>query len=136
MEDNLGYDAPASYGLDTVALGFSNATGGPTLQGQVIAALQTSLYDTGLFGLGNQPTNFTASNDPNNLTDTVPYTSFLSTMKSKNVIPSLSWAYTAGAIYSKYVSTGWLRNTFNPILQSFFTRVCSTSPTAAYIHEW
>ena len=101
IETNLGYDAPASYGLDTVALGLSNATGGPRLQGQVIAGLQSYLFYTGLFGLGNQPSNFTASNDPNNLTDTIPYRSFLTTMRDQKIIPSLSWAYTAGAHYSE-----------------------------------
>ncbi len=101
VEDNLGYEAPATYGLDTVALGVSNATGGPILQSQVVAGLESYLYYTGLFGLGNQPSNFTNSNDPNNLTDTIPYTSFLTTMKLQNLIPSLSWAYTAGATYSE-----------------------------------
>ena len=103
VETNLGYDAPANYALDTVALGFSNATGGPTLQRQVVAGMETYLYYTGLFGLGNQPSNFTASNDASNLTGTVPYTSFLKTMKDQNLIPSLSWAYNAGAFYSKSI---------------------------------
>lgn len=101
IEANLGYSDPGSYGLDTVALGFNNASGGPTLQGQVVAGLATYDYYTGLFGLNDQPANFTASNDINNLTDTTPHPSFLSTLKSQNLIPSLSWAYTAGAIYRK-----------------------------------
>ena len=101
VENNLGYEAAASYGFDTVALGLSNATGGPTLQRQVVAALQDYSYYTGLFGLGNQPVNVTGSNDLDNLTGTTPYTSFLTTMKNENLIPSLSWAYTAGAFYSE-----------------------------------
>ena len=101
IELNLGYDFDGTYGLDTVALGFSNNSGGPTLQDQVVAGLETYDYYTGLFGLGDQPSNFTASNDRNNLTDTTPYPSFLTTMKNQNLIPSLSWAYTAGAIYRK-----------------------------------
>lgn len=99
LELNLGYNDPATYGLDTVALGLSNATRGPILQGQVVAGLESYDFYTGLFGLGDQPTNFTASHDQSNLTGTVPHSSFLTTMKSENLIPSLSWAYTAGANY-------------------------------------
>lgn len=101
LEENLGYDGPASYGLDTVALGVSNDTGGPSLPGQVVATLETYLFHTGLFGLGHQPTNFTASQDSSNLTSTVHYQSFLTTLKNQSLIPSLSWAYTAGAVYSE-----------------------------------
>ena len=118
LDVNLGYDAPASYGLDTVALGLSNATGGPTLRGQVVASLETYNFYTGLFGLGNQPSNFTASNDPRNFTDTTPYTSFLTTMKNQSLIPSLSWAYTAGAKYSESTSIHEFRMTYLAILQS------------------
>ena len=105
VETNLGYDAPASYGLDTVALGLSDSPDGPSLKGQVIASMQSYLFYNGLFGLKNQPSNFTASNDSNNLTDTVPHRSFLTTMRDQKMIPSLSWAYTAGAQYSEYIST-------------------------------
>ena len=104
---NLGYDASASYGLDIVALGLSKATGGPTLQSQVVAGLNNNLFYTGFFGLSNQPSNFTASSDSSNLTGTIPYTSFLATMKSQNLIPSLSWAYTAGARYGECISADW-----------------------------
>ena len=103
IELNLGYNDPATYGLDTVALGLSNATGGPSLQGQVVAGVETYDYYTGLFGLGNQPVNFTGSTDLKNLTDTTPHPSFLTTMKSQKLIPSLSWAYTAGAIYRECI---------------------------------
>ena len=102
LEANLGYNDPGSYGLDTVALGMSNASGGPTLQDQVVAGLVTYDFYTGLFGLGDQPVNLTASQDYRNLSDTVPRPSFLTTMKTQNLIPSLSWAYTAGAIYRGY----------------------------------
>ena len=118
LETNLGYDAPASYGLDTVALGVSNDTGGPDLPGQVVGSLVTHLFYTGLFGLRDQPTNFTASQDSNNLTDTVPYPSFLSTLRNQSLIPSLSWAYTAGAAYSEYTFTSLTRNTCHFVLQS------------------
>ena len=130
IEANLGYDTVASYGLDTVALGFSNDTGGPTLQGQVVGGLEPYLFYTGVFGLKNQPTNFTASNDQFNLTNTKPYSSFLTTMRNQNLIPSLSWAYTAGAMYSKYVSTHLPRSTAAAFARSFFA-----SPTITFVHE-
>ena len=94
LEENLGAGADAAaYGFDTVALGLSPAIGGPSMQSQTVAGLATYDYYLGMFGLGQQPTNFT------NLTESHP--SFLATLKNKNLIPSLSWSYTAGAPYRK-----------------------------------
>ena len=94
FEHNLGTpNDTATYGLDTVSLGFAKATGGPSLDSQVVSTFATDTYYTGMFGLGHQGTNFT------NLTNT--HTGYLTTMKEKNLIPSLSWAYTAGAKYRK-----------------------------------
>ena len=95
---NLGYDGPASYGLDTITLRSSNLTGGPTLKAQVVAGWETHLFYIGMFGLGIQPNNFSASS-PSNTTNTFIYQSFLGSLKASNLIPSLSWAYTAGAPY-------------------------------------
>ena len=95
LEADVGYDALiATYGEDTVALGFTNSNGGPKIDSQIVANIETDYYYMGIFGLGNQGTNFT------NFTD--PHPSFLAAMKAKNLIPSLSWAYTAGAPYRKY----------------------------------
>ncbi len=91
--DLRGNDLTATYGTDTVALGFTNATGEPVLQSQLVAGFETPQYYTGLFGLGHQPTNLTTFTDS--------YQSFLTILKATNLIPSLSWAYTAGAKYSK-----------------------------------
>jgi len=93
LEHNLGYDETATYGLDTVALGFTNATGGAGLGSQVVSGLATDDYYTGMFGLGQQPTNFTDLHNP--------HPSFLTSLKNASLIPSLSWAYTAGAPYSE-----------------------------------
>ena len=117
IEANLDYNDPGSYGLDTVGLGYSNATALPTLQSQVVAGLETYDYYTGLFGLGDQPTNLTASNDSENLTGTIPHPSFLTTLKSQNLIPSLSWAYTAGAHYRESIPESRIRSTCKPMLQ-------------------
>ena len=92
LNANFGYgDLSALYGLDTLTLGFSDSIGGPTLDSQIVTALAPEYYYIGLFGLNHQPTNLTNFKDP--------HTSFLKTMKTKNLIPSLSWAYTAGAPY-------------------------------------
>ena len=61
------------------------------VEDQVIAVLATKDYEVGLLGVTNQPTNFTAFDDPR--------PSFLSTLKTQNKIPSLSYAYSAGAQY-------------------------------------
>ena len=95
LELNLGYDDTAPYGLDTVALGFDTSIGGPTLDSQVISALATDDYYLGVFGLGHQGTNIS------NFTE--PHPSFLTAMHNESLIPSLSWAYTAGAPYSESI---------------------------------
>ena len=91
---NLGYSDNATYGLDTLALGLSNANGSPQIDSQVVAAFATDDYYIGLFGLGHQGVNFSEYSTPN--------ATFLTTLKEQNIIPSLSWGYTAGAIYREY----------------------------------
>ena len=93
LEMNLGLNDSAAYGLDTVALGISEAIGGPTLNDRMVAAFATDDYYVGMFGLNNQPINRT------NLTN--PYPSLLETLRTEKLIPSLSWSYTAGARYRK-----------------------------------
>jgi len=93
LELNLGLNDTADYGLDTVALGLSNATGGPYLDSRVVAAYANNDYYIGMFGLNQQPTNFSTFSNS--------HPSFLTTLKSEKLIPSLSWAYTAGARYRK-----------------------------------
>ncbi|KAL8702993.1 MAG: hypothetical protein Q9201_003830 [Fulgogasparrea decipioides] len=90
LELNLYPSDNATYGLDTVALDFHS---GPALQHQVIGAISGSEYVLGTFGLGQQPTNLTNFSDP--------HPSFLTSLHDKNMIPSLSWSYTAGARYRK-----------------------------------
>lgn len=87
------YDVPATFGLDTVSLVAGNATTGLTLQSQVVGAIAANTFYNGVFGLNHQPSNFTTLNNPQ--------PSFLSSLKSQNLIPSLSWGYTAGASYRR-----------------------------------
>ena len=101
MELNLGYDDPATYGLDTVALGDGTFTGAPTLNAQIVAGLETYDFYTGMFGLGNGSASFMTSRNSSNLNGSLTYPTFLETLKASSMIPSLSWAYTAGAPYRK-----------------------------------
>ena len=96
LELNLGYDETAPFGLDTVALGFNNSTDGPTIDSQVISTLGIdSYYYLGVFGLSPNATTF------ENYTN--PRSSFLTAMHNRSLIPSLSWAYTAGAPYRESI---------------------------------
>ncbi|KAL8767209.1 MAG: hypothetical protein Q9209_006214 [Squamulea sp. 1 TL-2023] len=91
LELNLYPSDNATFGLDTVALGSTDDNGGPSLDGQVVAAISGYEYVLGTFGLGQQPTNLT------NFTN--PHPSFLTNLYNRDLIPSLSWSYTAGAPY-------------------------------------
>jgi Eukaryotic aspartyl protease len=92
LEDNLGYNSSGDYGFDEVGLGFQESDG-PKLSKQVVASVADKNVFLGEFGIGPNSINFTDSNDH------IP--SFFTTLKANNSIPSLSWAYTAGAHYSK-----------------------------------
>ena len=95
LEANLGYNQSESglYGLDTISLGIDNATNLPSLNEQLVAGFATYDYPMGMFGLGQQPTNLSVYDDG--------YPSYLKVMKSRGLIPSESWGYTAGAPYRK-----------------------------------
>ena len=88
MEQNLGLDDSANgdYGFDSVGLG--NTPTGPTLPHQVVAGIATNAFWLGYLGLGPKPVNFSTS---------IP--SFMKTLADQNMIPSLSYGYTAGAKY-------------------------------------
>ncbi|KAG8531122.1 uncharacterized protein KY384_004479 [Bacidia gigantensis] len=92
---NLGYggnENNGTYGFDTVVL--KGAAGdNVTMDHQVIAATGTHDFYLGVLGLNPQTVNFTNSDDSSS--------SLLSSLKEKDMIPSLSWGYTAGAPYQK-----------------------------------
>ncbi|CAG8952318.1 hypothetical protein HYFRA_00001063, partial [Hymenoscyphus fraxineus] len=129
FEANLGYKANAEYGLETVGLSHvSGDENGPTLANQTIAGIATaSPFYVGIFGLGTQPVNYT---DLGNFS--AP--SYFSSLKAQNLIPSLSWSYTAGAkyqlkggqfsqlIFGGYDSSRFTRNTANFTLSPDSTR--------------
>lgn len=90
LEENLGYTGNGLFGFDTVALGWQGSNG-PSLDQQIVAGIATPDFYLGTFGLDPRPTNFTNFNNP------VP--SYMSNLKKQNMIPSLSWGYTAGNQY-------------------------------------
>lgn len=90
LEENLGYTGNGLFGYDTVSLGWQGSNG-PSLDRQIVAGIATPEFYMGVFGLDPRPTNFSNYNHP------VP--SYMSNLKSQNLIPSLSWAYTAGNQY-------------------------------------
>lgn len=117
FEANLGYDnVLAEFGLDAVGLGLSAALG-PSLESQVVGGITADEYWYGQLGLSVQPTNFTnfASPQP----------SFFQSLYDKNLIPSLSWAYTAGAkyrnkgVFGSLVFGGYDTSRFSPSSLSF-----------------
>lgn len=89
-ESKLGFSGNAYYGFDTVTLGLTGSEL-PTLESQVIAGYATNDFWLGSLGLSPLPFNFTNLNDP------LP--SLMGTLRNQSIIPSSSWAYTAGASY-------------------------------------
>jgi hypothetical protein len=82
-EDNRGL-----YGQDTVIL-----SDGDKLPQQLVAGISTADFWFGVLGLGSQPSSFSV--------ESTNITSFLTSMKNKNLAPSLSYGYTAGAAYGR-----------------------------------
>ncbi|KAF9736913.1 hypothetical protein PMIN06_010682 [Paraphaeosphaeria minitans] len=92
VEENLDYDVFGDFGFDTVTLGWQGSNG-PSVEHSVVAGIaDTTLTWLGVLGLNPRPTNF--STFPNS-----PQPSLVQLLKTQNSIPSLSWAYTAGAPY-------------------------------------
>lgn len=95
-ENNLGStysgnEENGTYGYDTLSIHGKGAN--VSVNHQVIAAIETKTYFVGNLGLSPQPINFTDSSDPS--------PSLLQSLKNENLIPSLSYGYTAGASYRR-----------------------------------
>lgn len=89
-EENLGSKSNARYGNDTVGLGIQGS-GGPSLPNQIVAAYSTDDFYLGFFGVNPDSTNFTQQEQGK--------ASYMTTLKNQNLIPSLSFGYTAGNKY-------------------------------------
>ena len=89
-EQNLGINAQAVFGNDTVTLGIQGS-GGPTLQDQIVAAYTDTNIYLGMFGVNPTSTNFSATDENRE--------SYLKSLKTNHMIPSVSFSYTAGNKY-------------------------------------
>ncbi|TVY41648.1 hypothetical protein LOCC1_G005889 [Lachnellula occidentalis] len=87
IDTNLGYSGNGVYGYDNVSLGDSL----PALGDQIVGGITTKNFFLGLLGVNPAATTFPYMTSP------VP--SYLSGLKAQNLIPSLSYAYTAGNQY-------------------------------------
>lgn len=91
LESNLGFIGNnGQFGYDMVRLGWQGG-GGPSLDEQILAEIATKQFFLGVFGLNPRPTNFSNFSDPS--------PSYMSNLKEKSLIPSLSWSYSAGNQY-------------------------------------
>lgn len=90
LEANLNYTGNGMYGFDSVG---AMVDGGLELTDMVVAGIATKDFFLGSFGLGPRPANFSNFEHPQ--------PSFIKTLKDQSKIPSLSYAYTAGASYSE-----------------------------------
>lgn len=90
LDSDLGYTGKGRYGFDDLTLGYIGG-GGPTIKNQTLAAIATKSFFMGLLGLTPRPSNFSSFNNP------IP--SFMQNLQNQSMIPTLSWAYTAGNQY-------------------------------------
>ena len=95
LEAKLGYADDALYGTDNVGLMVQNS-GGPTLQNQTVGTVRQMPFFVGFFGLSPKASNFTDFDHPRR--------SYITTLRDEQRIPSLSYAYHAGASYGKLLS--------------------------------
>lgn len=88
-ESFLGITSDGKYGLDAVGLGVEAATGLTSSQ-NIVAGVSTEPFYLGQVGL-----------KPSNTTNVNGTASFMAQLKNENLVPSLSYGYTAGALYCK-----------------------------------
>jgi Eukaryotic aspartyl protease len=89
-EEYLGINPSAEFGFDTVVVGYAGS--GVGLSNTTAAWFLDNDFAVGMFGLSYRPTNFSLS--PWDMTP-----SYLTQLYDQKIIPTLSYAYTAGAHY-------------------------------------
>ncbi|KAL8892994.1 MAG: hypothetical protein Q9192_005521, partial [Flavoplaca navasiana] len=98
-ELNLGYTGNGNFGLDTITLGYPGS-GGFTVEDQLLASIATQDFYIAMLGIAPRPTNLTKPDQKPLLFATEDaYPSLLSNLKRESKVPSISYAYTAGAKY-------------------------------------
>ncbi|KAL8775492.1 MAG: hypothetical protein Q9194_003711 [Teloschistes cf. exilis] len=116
-ERNLGIFANGLFGNDTIGLGIQGS-GGPTLQNQILATIGTEDFYVGMFAVNPKRTNYTGVTEQGQA-------SYMTSLKEQNLIPSVSFGYTAGAPYrlkkvlGNLVLGGYDQSRFTPNNMSF-----------------
>ncbi|MCJ1393318.1 hypothetical protein MMC18_006190 [Xylographa bjoerkii] len=90
IEENLDIVGAGIFGNDTISLG-APGSGGPILQNQIIGGIAAEQFWLGMLGVNPKPTNFT------NFTS--EQSSYMVSLKEQDIIPSVSFGYTAGNQY-------------------------------------
>lgn len=90
IERNHNIAVNALYGNDSIALSYPGS-GAPSLDKQLVGGIASNDIYMGMIGLNPASTNFTDFNNP--------IESYMSSLKSQNKIPSLSYGYTSGNQY-------------------------------------
>lgn len=98
-EKPLGYEGNGRFGYDDVRLS-PDASSPALATHQVIEGIATKDFYAGTIGLSGNAVNITSFQ---NTTD-----SFLTSLKTKNTIPSISWGYTAGVSTAEPAAFGSL----------------------------
>jgi hypothetical protein len=93
-EDNFdNYTGNGLYGYDVLGINGGNSSGGLSLPNQLVASIATKSFFNGMFGLGAQPVSLSSAASS--------ISGFMVNLFNNRQIPSLSYGYTAGAIYRK-----------------------------------
>ncbi|KAF2165181.1 hypothetical protein M409DRAFT_67450 [Zasmidium cellare ATCC 36951] len=89
-EAGLGLSGNGSYGYDTVTFGLPGSDL-PTLHDQLVVGIWTDDFFLGSLGLSPYTLNLSSFNGPQE--------SLMGALVNQSLLPSNSWAYTAGAVY-------------------------------------
>lgn len=91
LEADLGYTGNGQYGYDTIRLGSSQDESALGMDHQVVATIADKSFYMGLIGVSPTSSSFNSISQP--------VKSLFDQLKQNNSIPSISYAYTAGAPY-------------------------------------
>ncbi|KAH7075685.1 aspartic peptidase domain-containing protein [Paraphoma chrysanthemicola] len=126
LEQTLNYTAAGLFGFDKVALGPAAESGSLSLDRQVVAGVAELDYWMGLLPLGQADSSFSS------LSQSID--SLLYQLRNNTRIPSLSYAYTAGAkyrlksVFGNLILGGYDSTRFRPNANGFFFTF-STDPS-------
>lgn len=93
IEQNLYAKVTVLFGNDTLKLG-AQSSNGLSLENQVIGGIGDTRYYLGMLGVNPKPTKVSAGDSGQS--------SYMTTLKSQNIIPSVSFGFTAGAAYREF----------------------------------